>query len=215
MVLKYLVLAVLTLALSVTADAVAEECGSLDNGYGPYDYSNPLHRNEYLPIVEKFHFTSEVESLIKGRSGTIIGDLDYTLRAFPNHHRALYAMMQYQTRNPVQLGSDYYSTVCYLRRAIRFARTDPVPHMLYGIHLRKKGDFDSALAKFLDAYSLAPQWVDLNYNLGLLYLDLGEGEKAQEHAKFAYDNGFALPGLRNKLARKGLWPPGEDNQPRK
>jgi len=185
--------------------AAAGPCGDLENAYGPYDYSNPANRRDYLPIVEKFHFTSNVENLIKGRSDTIIGDLDYTLRAFPNHHRALYSMIRYQLDHPVQPGSQFYTAECYLDRAMRFVPTDPVPHMLAGIYYQRSNDLQKALQSYLEAYAIAPDWVELNYNLGLLYLELGDNDKALEHAHFAYQRGYALQGLKSKLTRKGLW----------
>ena len=77
----------------LAASAVGEAaCGPLETGgYGPYDYTNPIHFREKLPIVEGAHFDAGVESLrghLKKNAGTLDGDLDYTLRAFPNHHRA-------------------------------------------------------------------------------------------------------------------------------
>jgi hypothetical protein len=44
------------------AHALSEmECGSLRNSYGPYDYTNPRHVAENLPIVEVAHFNANVE----------------------------------------------------------------------------------------------------------------------------------------------------------
>ena len=70
-------------------------CGVLQNAYGPFDYRDPVSKRDNLPIVESFHFTPDVESLRHGRSGSVLGDLRYTLRAFPNHHRALKSMARY------------------------------------------------------------------------------------------------------------------------
>lgn len=198
----------LTAGLLLVANAsvyAATSCGELANAYGPYDYTNAEDREHHLPIVEQYHFTPNVENLIRGESDTIIGDLDYTLRAFPNHHRALYSMLRFQLRHPVGPGSRYYTLECYLTRAIRFAPEDPVPYMLFGIFQNDLGKLDAALKWYLDAYELAPEWIELNYNMGLLYLELGEEEKAVSHAKFAYEHGYMLPGLKKKLAGKGLW----------
>ena len=54
----------------------AEESGT---DFGPFDYrSAPL---EKLKMVHKFHFSSNVENLRGGQSGSIIGtDIDFTLR---------------------------------------------------------------------------------------------------------------------------------------
>lgn len=84
--------------LGIGSAWAAPPCGDLANAYGPFDYTNPEHRSKNLGVVERFHFTLEVESLIRGKSSYIWGDLDYTLRAFPNHHRALYAFARYEIR---------------------------------------------------------------------------------------------------------------------
>lgn len=194
------------LLVADSAAFAAANCGDLENAYGPYDYTDPAVREQFLPVVERAHFTPSVENLVRGHYGTIIGDLDYTLRAFPNHHRALYSMMKHQLAHPVGLDSQYYTIECYFQRAIRFAPHDPVPHMLFGIFHYKSGRLDGALEKYLDAYRMSPDWVELNYNLGLLYLELDKDEKAVLHAKYAYEHGYVLQGLKDKLSDQGLWP---------
>lgn len=186
------------------------ECGRLQNAYGPYDYTNGMHRREYLPIVELRHFTAKVENLVAGESGALLPDLDYTLRAFPNHHRALYAMIRYQLKDPVQIGSKIYTARCYLERAVAFKPDDPIPRLLYGIYLQGKDDLEGARDQYEIALRIDPDSAEVNYNAGLLYLKLGENEKALKAAHTAYANGHQLPGLRNQLKRRGLWePPAE------
>jgi hypothetical protein len=85
---------VVIIALAITQPAAADEatCGTLRNSYGPYDYRTASARQ--IQLVEDYHFTLSVEELKHGKSGlTVGGDLDFTLRAIPNHHRALVAMM--------------------------------------------------------------------------------------------------------------------------
>jgi hypothetical protein len=72
------------------------ECGTLANHYGPFDYTNARHYREKLPIVERAHFNRDVESLRRGQTAVRPGpDLHYVLGTFPNHHRALYSMLNY------------------------------------------------------------------------------------------------------------------------
>lgn len=97
---------VVTLVMPWGAAAMAQQvpgCGSLQNAFGPFDYRDPEARGEPLRLVESAHFTPSVESLVKGNSGTVAGDLDYTLRAFPNHHRALYSVAQYAFRGAARV----------------------------------------------------------------------------------------------------------------
>lgn len=77
------------LAGTSLAQEVDGGCGALQNAFGPFD--DRTARGYNLDVVGSYHFTPPVEALIRGASGTIGGDLDYTLRAFPNHHRALNA----------------------------------------------------------------------------------------------------------------------------
>jgi Flp pilus assembly protein TadD len=44
---------------------------------------------------------------------------------------------------------------------------------------------------------------EIQYNLGLVLLELGDIEEAQIAARKAYELGYPLPGLRNKLKRMG------------
>jgi tetratricopeptide (TPR) repeat protein len=211
-----LVLALALALLNGAADAeqLAYECGTLDNHYGPYDYSNPVHYREKLPIVERAHFNRDVESLRRGQTSYRPGeDLDYTLRAFPNHHRALYSMLQYHRQFPqaAKPPGTRYPAFCWFQRAVVFAPQDPVPYMLYGLYLSQVGDQKGARQQFEHSIEIEPNSAEAHYNYGLLLVDLGDYGAALDHAHRAYTLGFPLPGLRNKLARAGRWEPLPDS----
>jgi exosortase A-associated hydrolase 1 len=73
-------------ALPALAQSTSTPCGSLANAFGPYDYRTD--RGQPLNLVESAHFTTE-SGAVDSRYHRPIGvELDYTLRAFPNHHRA-------------------------------------------------------------------------------------------------------------------------------
>jgi tetratricopeptide (TPR) repeat protein len=181
----------------------AEQCGDLSNGYGPYDYRRDKAR---LPIVEVNHFDANVENLIRGKNAMLGGDIDYTLRAFPNHHRALLAMERLAARvkndRPHQAN---YTITCYYERAVRFRPDDGVVRMLYANFLAKRGNPEAAI-KHMEAAekSLQPN-ANLYYNMGLVYTDLKQYDRALENAHKAYQLGFTLPGLKNKLQQAGKW----------
>ncbi|WP_163834592.1 tetratricopeptide repeat protein [Spartinivicinus ruber] len=181
------------------------ECGSLKNQYGPFDYTNPRHFKEKLSIVEQFHFNRDVETLNKGMTGAVIGDLSYTLKAFPNHHRALFSVVKYYTQPNVELDRKYLSAECFFDRALRFKPDDAVVHMLYGIYLHKKQKYDEALKKYQNALRLSPNFAELHYNLGLLYIDMKKLQEAKNHAQKAYQQGYPLAGLKQKLNAAGVW----------
>lgn len=216
-----------SLVLTVPTLAANPACKSQDvnkafyeasHAYGPYDYTNAEDRARKLPIVESSHFTPEVENLIRGVSGKVFSDLDYTLRAFPNHHRALYAFSKYELRElkkmkqqrlykPLTSRFGFPGTAeCYFERAIYWRPNDPVVHLLYGIFLHLSGSLDTALKEYKVSEKIQPNSADLQYNLGLLYFDRKEYAIAKEHAIKAYKLGYPLPGLRKKLSSIGYWP---------
>jgi len=77
--------------------------------------------------------------------------------------------------------------------------------MLYGIYLARIGDNDDAIEQLELAEKDAPSDANVLYNLGLLYFDKKNYDKALAYAKRAYKRGFPLPGLKNKLAGVGRW----------
>ena len=181
------------------------ECGPLENNYGPYDYTDASHRRDKLPVVEKFHLNADVENLRRGVSGTIIGDLDYTLRAFPNHHRALNATWRYLIANPSLAVPPYRSADCYFNRAIRFSPRDSTVRMIYGTYLFKRGDREGALKRYQEALDIQPESAEAHYNMGLLQLELKRFDQALVHAHKAYAVGYPLQGLKNRMVRAGKW----------
>jgi len=201
-VLRLVILLVCAVADGQVQAQVVQGCGSLDNAYGPFDYRERTStRQKELELVERFHFSAEVESLRIGKSQrNPIGDLDYTLRAFPNHYRALNTISKYQLRggrywpNPSVQSAD-----CYFRRAIAFAAQDGVTHMLYGNYLAKKGDVDGAHTQYDEALKINPTDAELNYNVGLFFLNRGDLERAKQYAKVAYDGGYPLKGLQKMI----------------
>ena len=185
-----------------------ESCGPLQNAYGPFDFWTDKDK---LPIVEGAHFTPEVESLRSGKSGRLGGDIDYTLRAFPNHPRALFSMMRLGERERTERpAGTTYTIDCYLERAVRFRPNDAMAQLIYGIYLAKHKRQAEALKHLEVAEQFAGDSANVNYNLGLVYLDLGRYDQALKYAHTAYRLGFPLPGLRNRLQEAGRW---RDPQP--
>jgi Flp pilus assembly protein TadD len=203
-------LLLLAFAVFAAQPATADEstCGSLRNATGPFDYRKA--NRDTLQLVEDFHFTREVESLREGKSGYLGGDLDYTLRAFPNHARALAALMalQFKARTDRPQGTKW-PVSCYFDRAIRFAPDDGTVRTVLGIYLMRLGKTKEAIEQFKLAASLGEDSGNLHYNLGLAYFELGDFAQSVVHAKKAYALGFQLHGLKNKLVKAGKWPPDQ------
>lgn len=193
----------LLVPVAVQANELA--CGSLQNAFGPFDYRTVSQSDRAL--VEGAHFTSAVESLREGTTSKMPGaDLDYTLRAMPNHPRALAAISRYsiQRKQPKPPGLRW-PVECYFDRAFRFAADDPMPIMLFGLYLAKSGRAEEA-GDYLDkASTFERNDANFHYNLGLGYFEVRRYDRSFEHAKRAYDGGFPLPGLRNRLKEVGAW----------
>jgi tetratricopeptide (TPR) repeat protein len=78
--------------------------------------------------------------------------------------------------------------------------------MIYGNYLLKlDGRIDDAIEQYDEAVKLQPENANINYNLGLVYLKKKDYEQSIVYAKKAYELGFPLPGLRNKLMKTGKW----------
>lgn len=189
-------------------------CPILTHGYGPFDYRTATQEQKNL--VEGAHFLPMVENLIRGHRGYLGGDIEYTLRAFPNHPRALMSMMRLFERNKMVIPQGAKAPLrCYFEHAIEFRPDDPIPYTLYGIHLLKMGDTAKAKENLEMAASLDDSNPNTNYNLGLAYLQLKQYDRALSFAHKAYGTGFPLPGLKNALMREGKWreppPPIEES----
>jgi len=181
-------------------------CGTLQKqpgGYGPHDYRVDKDK---LPVVEKYHFDVGVETFTRQKTGPFGGDLGYTLGAFPNHHRALMAMVNLgiKERTNQPLGAKY-TVACFLQRAETYQPEDGMVKVIYGLYHLKHGRPGEAVKKLEEARKIAGDDANVHYNLGLAYMDLKQHDKALESAHAAYALGFPLPGLKDRLRRAGAW----------
>lgn len=204
-------LALLAHGLAQAGDPAAARtpslCGELKNAYGPYDYRRASTEfTSQIHLVESAHFTSEVERGIRGVTSTIGGDLDYTLRAFPNHPRALATLSRVALKDKrVVLDKMHWPVECYFDRALRFAPDDATVRGTYGHYLYARGQIDLAVVMFTKAFEIEPENATINYNLALGLLKQKQYEKANYHAQRAYALGFPLPGLKNMLREANKW----------
>ncbi len=221
---RTLALALAGAAATHAAIAQGVGCGGLANNYGPYDYRQYKDAPEIDPVtkqmspllmVEGAHFIDTCEALVKCKRGTIGSDIDYTLRAFPNHHRALVAMMLYGERTKRDQPPDALFTVdCYFKRALAWKSDDVIVRLIYAGYLNGKGKAGPAKEQLEAASKLTGDNAFSVYNVGMVALDLNQVDMAVDAARRAYGAGMTHPVLRQRLIAINRWPsdiqlPGE------
>ena len=198
--------AMLTLALGhlPLQAQVVPGCGDLRESTGPYDYRTaPM---ETRALVEKYHFTVRVEHLLGGQSGKIGADLDYTLRAFPNHHRALISMVRFEERIKMpHVPGARFPVECYFKRALQFAPDDTVARLLYARYLYRAKRGDEADRHVQYTIQEAGDNAFSHYNAGLVLAEHERYELALAQAHRAAALGFDRPELREMLVKAGQW----------
>jgi tetratricopeptide (TPR) repeat protein len=199
------------------AQVVPGGCGSLQNAFGPYDYRRDKYHYEstyksweaLVNIVERAHYTVETQLLVQRKSGLVVptgADLSYTLRAFPNHHRALLTLVQLgQKENAEQPRGSIYTIDCWFKRAVSMAPDDSVVRLIYATYLFKanrpaEAEKELAVADWYGADKPFTQ-----QNIGLIYFDMKMYDKALLHSHKAYALGFTTQPLKEQLIAAGKW----------
>lgn len=181
-----------------------EECGLLEWGYGPFDYRVSTHAQRRL--VESAHFTPDAEKLIEAPTGSLGGDIRYTLSVFPNHPRALVAMerLAAKERRDPPSGAKY-PVECWYERALRYKPDDHVPRLLYVNFLIKRQRLDEA-RKHLEFVAESTQDNPFaQFNVGMLYVDIKDYDKALVQAHRVKAMGFDRPEIKDRLIAAGRW----------
>jgi hypothetical protein len=190
----------------VLAQVGPPNCGQIvGSDGGPFDYRNPPKLR--IAVVEKNHFTPNIENLLSGNSTVDIGaELDFTLRAFPNHHRALLSMMRLGEKLKTDQPRGAAHTVeCYFERATRFQPDDQVARLLYAMFLAKNQrpiEVDQQLTVVTKA---AGDNALTHYNAGLVYFDAKLYDKALGQAHKAMALGYTRTDLRDQLISVNRW----------
>lgn len=191
-------------ATQALAQGGEAKCGNpFQSWFGPFDYRNASKAD--LKIVEEVHFTPRIEQLQKG--DRLLGDdLNYTLRVFPNHHRALIAMTRLAQRDKtMQPEKSSHTIECWYDRATRFRPDDTVVRVLFAQYLGKERRTDEAMVQLDTATQNAKDNPFSHFNIGLMYFELGNHERALQQAHKAAALGMPRPELANMLKREGKW----------
>lgn len=199
-------LATVAAALALSGSAYGQggdACGSIENHYGPFDYRG---REGSKRIVEVNHFSFGVESLTKRMTGPFGADIGYTLRVFPNHYRALQALERLSEKEKADPPEAAQFTVeCYYSRALRFVPDDHIVRLLYANYLVKHQRRADALTNIDYVAETTRENPVAQLNVGRMYLDLKEYDKALDQAHRLIAMGYDRKELRDGLVAAGRW----------
>lgn len=190
------------------------ECGKLSLGgqHGPFDYRTQTPDQKAL--VEDHHFHVEYRAFLRGAdvaqtaagTGPLAGGFDYTLRAFPNHHLALSAMDRLSLRQGKERPAGAKFTArCYFERAIAFVPEDPLVRALYAVYMARRGEADASDDQAKMALSNGSNDGNVVIQVAAAYMLLKRYDQARLHAKKAYELGYPLFGIRDRLIELGEW----------
>lgn len=201
-------LSVLSLHGHVRAQAAEAACGDpFHNHFGPFDYR--AAPKETRKLVEDYHFTPGIETMTQPKNTMMhdmAQDVSYTLQVFPNHPRALITMMRlaekYKVDPPPGTGR---SVECWFDRAVRFRPDDTVARILYAKFLAKKLRTEDALHQLDMATRQAADNPLSHYNIGLVYFEMQQYDRALEQAHKAMKLGMNRAELIDRLKRVNKW----------
>jgi tetratricopeptide (TPR) repeat protein len=99
---------------------------------------------------------------------------------------------------------DGEGAISILKQAITAQPAQLETHIALALVQRKLGRLNLARDTLREADRISNgESIEVQYNLGLINLDLGDSLAAVENAKKAYAKGYPLPGLRRRLAQAG------------
>ena len=195
-----------------SAQVDASVCGDIGKPQWDYRYATQAQHNE----VEGAHFVPVVENLIRGNRGYLGGDLAYTLRASPNHHRALISVTRWSEKLKVlQLPDMPLPVECYFERGIRYKADDHMVRLLYAQFLIGKARPAEATQQLEQVARMVGENGFTLYNIGLIYTELKDYGQALAYAHKSMTLGFFKPELRQRLEKAGNWvePPDSGDEP--
>lgn len=180
------------------------ECGTLEWNYGPIDYRTASQDQKNR--IERPHFPPGVETLTKQATAPFGADLRYTLSSFPNHPRALMTMdrlVDKERRDPPQ-GAEY-KLECWYERALRYKPDDHVPRLLYVNFLIRHKRAEEASQHLAYVAETTKDNPFAQFNVGMLYADMKDFDKALVQAHRIIALGFERRELRERLTAAGKW----------
>lgn len=196
--LKQLLAAVLFTSSSMTPALAAAQAQTHEH-FDYYHQATP-RAQKLLHLTEEYHLKKGINLLKQGKCTYALSDFQFILNYFPNHPEVLYRMIDWGE----QCGKPNVPEQ-RIKQAIETYPDAAQTYTIYGIFLHREGKLKEATEQYHHALELTPDSGQTHYNLGLAYFELGDYEAARKQAKAAYQGGFPLPGLKQKLSSVGQW----------
>lgn len=215
------------IAIFLAAGSVPPSATAADYGqFGPFDFYDTRGNGAYpYTVVERHHLGPKTELMLRrGDNCGYWSDLDYTLRAFPNHPKALKMMADFlKTHVSCDSGRAASQSVLdlaaeieagrwqgrtmeyYFETGIKFRPQYTETRVLYARALSDIGNRDQAVKVLEEALKLDPQSSSAHYELGTIQLAKGDKQSALAHARKAYQLGKPPAALRDQLVAAGIW----------
>ncbi len=127
----------------------------------------------------------------------------YTLER-SNKNAPHFAYLAIQMATIMSESGNSNAAIALLQDVIAHQPGNDVMYSATAIMQRKNGDLDAAKSTLLQGHEvLEGRSAEICYNLGLISLEMGDIDEAEEFAQLAYQLGYPLPGLRTKLVEMG------------
>ncbi len=192
--LMKILISLLVISLFFVAPAYTEKDAS---GWHNRDYFRTTTDHKLknsLNTVEKYHFcfqgqcadkTNFWEKFNAGKYGSAIKELEYVLRIFPNHPRALNMMelMAKLTKSPAL-------AVPWYEKALKSYPYYSIIHANYGNYLININRIDSGIEEVQQAIKINPKYAKAYIYLARAYREMGKSELAASNAEKAKELGF-------------------------
>src|SRR5688500_13355544 len=160
--------------------------------YDYFDAGKDRTVKQRLQAVEQYHMNKDVfDNIASGKYKYALGDIDFTLRYFPNHPRGLQLLT-----TVAALTKNRALPISYFEKAIALYPTHAITHAQYGWYLVTIGDLDKGIQTLKYAIEMDPKLTAGHVWLAHAYEKKGDNELARQAKERAKELGYngKLPG---------------------
>jgi predicted Zn-dependent protease len=151
-----------------------------------FNAANDRNVKQQLYNVERFHLNkSVVENIGSGKYQYALGDINFTLKYFPNHPRALHLLTTIAV-----LSKNRVLPMRYFERAIALYPNHAITHAQYGWYFVTIGDLDNGIQKLNHAVQMDPKLTAGYVWLAQAHAKKGDVQSAREARERAKELGY-------------------------